>query len=110
MSNVSEVDKGQELPEREEPQPTYVQETWSGMEHYRCLLDGHEGWSYATFAQHMQFYHAGRMVPAPPGYEPPAPTSPASVGTPEAGPGQAPDATATDQEPSAEAPAPAAER
>lgn len=91
--------------ESEEPQPTYVQDTWSGLEHYRCLLDGHEGWSYDTFAQHMAVYHQGVMIAAPSGYVPEDPASEA-VGTAEAGSGQAPDATETDAEPSTEAPVP----
>ena len=110
MSNVPEVDEGQDSVEGEEPQPTYVQDTWSGREHYRCLLDGHEGWEYQSFSQHMAVYHRGLMIAAPPGYEPPAPTPPETLGAEEAGPGQAPDATETDQEPSAEAPEAAVER
>lgn len=51
--------------------PTYLRQDWGSLEHYICLRCGHEDWSLPTLEQHMQAYHAGKMVVAPEGYEPP---------------------------------------
>lgn len=84
--------------------PTYMVEPWSGLTHYKCLLDGYEDWSMPTFSQHMAVYHRGVMRVAPPG---PAPEDPASetVGEAETGPGQAEETAETDTEAAPETPA-----
>lgn len=51
--------------------PTYKHDQWGTLDHFVCLLCGHEDWSEPTLLQHMQVYHQARMVEAPPGYEPP---------------------------------------
>lgn len=60
-----------ETPDETSESPTYKQDQWYGLEHYVCLLCGHEDWSLPTLTQHMQAYHQGHMVLAPEGYEPP---------------------------------------
>lgn len=89
----------------EEPSPTYKHDQWYGLEHFICLLCGHEDWSEPTLAQHMAVYHQGVMVAAPPGYEPPAPPEPDTVAG--AASGVAAEEESTD--PAAEAPPPDAE-
>lgn len=72
--------------------PTYKHDAWYGLNHYICLLCGHEDWSEPTLLQHMQAYHAGKMVVAPEGYEPPVMAEEeADMGEPREKPADTPD-------------------
>jgi hypothetical protein len=37
--------------------PSYVETTWSGLPLYVCLIDGHQNFDQAVFAEHMQVTH-----------------------------------------------------
>lgn len=86
----------EQLPSDQEPAPTYVEDTWSGLSHYRCLLDRQEFWDMDSLRRHMQWLHQGVMI-AGPRTGPEAPP-PEAVAAPEEGSGQAPETSASDDE------------
>lgn len=61
----------------EEEAPTYIQDTWSGLDHFVCLHEGWQCWSEADMTEHMERFHQGvmRAAPAGPGADEPPPSA-----------------------------------